>query len=408
MPIRVLAVGNLYPPHHLGGYEVVWQGLTRHLRASGHEARVLTTDYRRDDARSEADEDPDVYRRLRWYWREHDWPNLRPVQRLALERHNARAFDLQLRDLRPELITWWPLGGMSLSLIERARRAAIPALFFVHDPWPIYGPQRDLWTRMWTSRPRAAALVDRLTGIPTRLKLAGSGRWVFCSRTLERQILDAGLDVRDRTVLSPGIEHAFLEAPRERQPPPWHWRLLYIGRVVEQKGVDTAIEALALLPAQARLTVLGEGDEGYRRQLEELAHRCGVFDRVEFQPPRPRQKLFAVYEGADVIVFPVKWHEPWGLVPLEAMALGRPVVATGTGGSGEYLREGENALLFKPSDASAMAAAVARLAADATLRMHLRDGGYATAAHHGEETFNERALQEMETVLAQGRVGQAR
>ena len=63
---------------------------------------------------------------------------------------------------------------------------------------------------------------------------------------------------------------------------------------------------------------------------------------VRFLGAKPRAELRDVYAAADVVVFPVQWNEPWGLVPLEAMSVGRPVVASGTGGSAEYLRDGEN------------------------------------------------------------------
>jgi glycosyltransferase involved in cell wall biosynthesis len=62
-----------------------------------------------------------------------------------------------------------------------------------------------------------------------------------------------------------------------------------------------------------------------------------------------------VYAAHDCVLFPVRWEEPWGLVPLEAMAVGRPVVATGTGGSAEYLRDAGNCLLHPPGDAAALA-----------------------------------------------------
>jgi glycosyltransferase involved in cell wall biosynthesis len=75
-------------------------------------------------------------------------------------------------------------------------------------------------------------------------------------------------------------------------------------------------------------------------------------------------------------------------VPLEAMAVGTPVVATGTGGSAEYLQDGENCLIFERDDAAALAAAVGRLAGDGDLRERLRDGGVATAARYGEEPYN--------------------
>jgi hypothetical protein len=61
--VRVLTVGNMYPPHHLGGYELMWQSTVRRLRSTGHEVRVITTDYRLAGAGGQ--EDPDVFRDLR-------------------------------------------------------------------------------------------------------------------------------------------------------------------------------------------------------------------------------------------------------------------------------------------------------------------------------------------------------
>jgi glycosyltransferase involved in cell wall biosynthesis len=77
------------------------------------------------------------------------------------------------------------------------------------------------------------------------------------------------------------------------------------------------------------------------------------------------------------------------------MALGRPVVATGRGGSGDYLRDRVNALLFEALDAGALAAALQALAADPHLRGRIRAAGYETAVSHGEAAFNRAALQEM-------------
>jgi glycosyltransferase involved in cell wall biosynthesis len=103
-------------------------------------------------------------------------------------------------------------------------------------------------------------------------------------------------------------------------------------------------------------------------------------------------ELPAIYDECNAVLFPVRWSEPQGIVPLEAMALGRPVVATGTGGSGEYLQDAENCLISPPSDPQALAAAVGRLAADPALRARLRAGGEATAAELTEPKFNRRVL----------------
>jgi glycosyltransferase involved in cell wall biosynthesis len=152
--------------------------------------------------------------------------------------------------------------------------------------------------------------------------------------------------------------------------------------------VQTAIEALAHLPAQARLEIVGGWDAAEERRLRAEAARLGVAERVVFAGQRDRSELAATYRAADAVVFPVVWDEPWGLVPLEAMAQGRPVVATGRGGSGEYLRDGENCLLFEAGDAGALAGVLQRLADDPQLRGRLREGGLATAPRHTETVFN--------------------
>src|ERR1051325_10801161 len=96
----------------------------------------------------------------------------------------------------------------------------------------------------------------------------------------------------------------------------------------------------------------------------------GLTDRVAFDVV-DRSELASRYRDSDVFVFPTIWEEPFGLVPLEAMACGTPVIATGTGGSGEFLVEGYNCLLVPPGDAHALAAAVRRLAEDGELRARL-------------------------------------
>jgi glycosyltransferase involved in cell wall biosynthesis len=120
---------------------------------------------------------------------------------------------------------------------------------------------------------------------------------------------------------------------------------------------------------------------------------------VIFSGQRERSEIFAAYGEADVVVFPVRWEEPWGLVPLEAMARGRPVVATGRGGSAEYLRDGENCVLFDADDVEQLAEAVRRLASDEELRLRLRERGLETAAQHTESRLNKAVERELEEAL---------
>jgi len=405
-PVRILAIGNLYPPQHVGGYELAWQSAMRHAQALGHRIRVLASDYRENADREE--EDRDVHRTLRWYWdlERYEFPRLNLGERLRLERHNAAELRRQIADFRPDLVAWWPMGCMSLSLIEQVRRAGIPAIFIVHDDWLIYGWEHDQWIRTWQGRRRRrlVPIVERVCGVPADVDVNRAGPFVFNSRyTLERAREVRLLEART-SVVHPGIDERFLEPAT---PKPWRWRLVYVGRIDRQKGIDTAVAALRHLPPEATLSIWGSGDDSYIAEMKALSDRLGVGERVRFEGFASTEELRSVYAAADVVVFPVRWNEPFGLVPLEAMGVGLPVVTTARGGTAEFVRDGSNALVFPADDAAALARCVERLAWEETLRSRLREGGRQTAAQYTAARFAELTVEEILRSVPAG-IGTAR
>ena len=222
---------------------------------------------------------------------------------------------------------------------------------------------------------------------------------MFVSEATRRRALEGGWALSDTGVAHTGIDPGFID------PAPtggWAWRLLYFGRIDRRKGIDTAVDALALLPEEAVLTLIGDGDERYAAELRHRAAGRGLGARVRFEVARRRRDLPAAIRASDAVVFPVRWEEPWGLVPLEAMACGRPVIATGRGGSGEYLKDGTNCLLFAAGDAVALAESVRRLAGDESLRARLLTGGLETARRHTEPRFNAAVLAALEHAAERG------
>jgi glycogen(starch) synthase len=385
----------MYPPHHLGGYELMWRAAVDELRSDGHEVRVLTTDYRSPNPEPAIAEDPDVRRDLRWYWRDHAFPRLSPRGRLELERHNARVFGRNLNEVEPDVVSWWAMGGMSMSLIERVRRSPTPAVGFVHDDWMLYGPQVDAWQRAIARLGPAGPPVAALAGSPAARDLGSAARWAFVSETCRARAADRWA-MPDTTVAHSGVDTSLFKAAAERDQ--WAGRLLYVGRIDSRKGIEIAVRALEHLPG-ADLTVVGSGDDAYLERLRRVADEVGAGERTAFHGAS-RDELPAIYSQADAVVFPVQWEEPWGLVPLEAMAVGTPVVVTGRGGSREYLRDGDNCLVYRPAeDAAALAAAVRRLADDSALRSRLRTEGFATAARHDERAFRRAAVEQHTTAV---------
>jgi glycosyltransferase involved in cell wall biosynthesis len=373
----------MYPPHHYGGYEIVWRAAVDHLRARGHEVRVLTTDTR--TATTEADS-PDVHRELIWPLRDARFEPVSRRDKVALARRNHRTLERHLDDLRPDVVAWWSMGGLSLTLLESVRRRGLPAVAFVHDDWLDYAPRVDGWLHMFRGRrSRLAPLGERLTGVPARVDFDAAARYLFVSERTRRHAL-ARVDLGRTGVAHSGINEEFLDP---EPPAEWRWQLLYVGRLDPRKGVHTAVEALSRLPVEAELELIGGWDSREEDRLRTLAQDAGTGSRIRFSGHRGRSEIVAAYARADVVVFPVLWEEPWGLVPLEAMGKGRPVVATGRGGSAEYLRDRENCLLFEAGDPDALANAIRRLAGDPELRESLRRGGLETAPRYTEEALNE-------------------
>jgi glycosyltransferase involved in cell wall biosynthesis len=188
--------------------------------------------------------------------------------------------------------------------------------------------------------------------------------------------------------------------PRQETAPPWRWRLLYVGRIDPRKGVDTAIRVLASCPPEAVLHVVGRGDDRHLRDLGDLASELGVSDRVSFGIAE-RSELAGVYASADVLVFPSKWEEPFGLVPLEAMSCGTPVVATTVGGAAEFLAPETNCLAFASDDVEGLVVALRRLAGDPLLRQKLVNAGRVTAAELGVDRLGA-VLEEWHQAARQG------
>jgi glycosyltransferase involved in cell wall biosynthesis len=385
-PMRILSVGNLYPPHHFGGYELIWRGAVEQLREAGDDVRILVTEYRHDSPDPAVPEDADCHRELRWYWHDHEFPRRSPLERLRLERHNRAVLERHLDEWRPDLVAWWAMGGMSLSLIEVVRRRGLPSIAVVMDDWPNYGRVVDGWQAPLRRRPRLARLVERATGVPALGDLATATSWVFISHFQLEQTERALGPLSRARVTHAGIDtELFRPAPEH----PWRWRLLYCGRIDARKGIDLAVGCLPLLPADARLSVVGDGDPAHRAELAEAAAALGVADRVDFERV-PRDRLPQVFAEHDALLFPVRWQEPWGLVPIEAMGVGLNVVASGRGGSAEFLEDGANCLIADPdAGPPALAEAVLRLSADDGLREQLRAGGLETARRHPDTAFTD-------------------
>jgi glycosyltransferase involved in cell wall biosynthesis len=283
------------------------------------------------------------------------------------------------RRQRPDVVSVWNMGALSLALLAPIIESEVPVVYVVCDDWLIYGPQLDAWTRMFRERRVLGRVVASLSGVPTAVPDGSDGTFCFVSQTTSDRAREHGAwRFSDATVVYSGIDtEDFPIAPPAARP--WRGRLLCVGRIDGRKGFDTAIRAVARLEEPVSLDIVGKGDDAHLASLQELVASLGLEHRVTFSTAE-RADLADVFSSADAFVFPSTWTEPFGLVPVEAMACGTPVLATAVGGSAEFLADGFNCLRFEAEDDAGLADAVRRLAGDPELRERLGANGRATAA----------------------------
>jgi glycosyltransferase involved in cell wall biosynthesis/phosphoheptose isomerase len=187
------------------------------------------------------------------------------------------------------------------------------------------------------------------------------------------ELLRLGAPRSKLTVVPSGVDLTLFGPDGPREPRRDGMRLLLcVGRLVERKGIGNVIEALAELPDAALIVAGGPAREGLggdpeAQRLLAVAGRLGVRDRVDLRGRVERADLPALLRSADAIVC-APWYEPFGIVPLEAMACGVPVVASAVGGMIDTVVDDLTGVHVPPRDPERLAAALRDLLADADRR----------------------------------------
>jgi glycosyltransferase involved in cell wall biosynthesis len=272
-------------------------------------------------------------------------------------RHRRRGFDVV------ETHIAYPTGliGIPLAALHGA-----PSVLFAHGADVLKVPWRNAYHRAAARRVfRAADLV-----------IANSR---FLARCLEERFATK----RPAVVISPGIDRLLFEA--QAMPDGDRAGIVYVGRLIPEKGVDILLRGLALLARESHdvppLTIAGDGPE--EPALRALVTELGI-DAVFVGAVAPRGAARLMGHAA-VVVVPSNYDEPLGLVPIEAMAAGAIVVATNRGGLTESVIDGQTGILVESGSATALAAGISRatsVALDPTAAARVRAAGTEMARSH--------------------------
>ena len=410
--MNILVLSNLYPPNVIGGYERLCFDVSAALVACGHRVTVLTSgfggkvaDYPGQTVLRDLTllTGPSIYDRF---------PG-DDAARSAVNAANLVVLRRTLNQVRPDVVFAWNLFFFDASLLDASGETGARTVLMLTDNW--LAIMRDgVWVAEFFRRhifgaepfvppppPRAPGLVARLLG---RGKPHGPAA-IFGSAFVRDLYAASGLWFPRNVVIHNGVPQAGYDAPghdRATLVEPGVLRLLFAGRLVDLKGADVAVRALALLDPAALgvsrivLTLLGDTqDAAYAATLADVVAASGRAGDIVTQEPVAADALFDLFQQHDIYLFP-SLYEPFSLTLIHALACGIPTIASRTGGNVEIVTDGESGLLTGKGDAADLARGIGRLATDPALRVHVAKGGRAAAAHF---TF-ERMVGAMEQFLA--------
>jgi len=408
--MRILFLSNFYPPYEIGGEEQSCQDIVNHLKRRRHDAIVLTSTHGADNTV----EEEGVYRRLALKMELIPiWNSVRFfVGRKRRERESLTCLQQLVADFKPDVIFICGMWNLPRSLPALAEELLPKRVVYrLADYWPTLPSQHECYWRApgrrWFTRlpkwllGRLALALLALEGPQPQLKF----KHTYCISAATRdELVKAGIPVQEARIIHNGISlEEFTSRSVHNRVDHGHKgpSLLYLGRLSPEKGVDTAMQALAELAHvrgvdDVKLTLIGPGKADYEAYLRNLVTQKGVRDRVIFYGHVPREKVPGLLNQFDVLVVPSKWPEPFGRVVLEGMAAGLAVVGTAMGGMQEALVDGETGLTFAPGDAKALADRIEQLIDDPLLRRRLGEAGRRIVA---ERFTVERMVDEVEAYL---------
>jgi len=386
--MRILFLSNFFPPARPGGYTQWCHEVAERLAERGHTIGVLTSRY--ELAKAPGSEQ-NIYRLLHL---EGDLAYYQPLHFFTRwkKQHRENLFFLEqtVKKFAPDLIFVWGMWALSKALPALAEQL-LPGrvVYYLSDYWP---SALDMHTTYWQSSTRRSPMQvpKRVLGkvamsmLTEEIQPALKLEQVICVSARVRDLLvEAGLPIQHAHIIHGGTDIERFPGVRRQDDLSGNLKLLYAGQLVRHKGVHTAIEAMAKLVNersinQITLTLVGSGHPDYEAYLRDLVARGHLHDIVTFHEPVSKDKMPAILQQFDVLIFPSIYEEPLARMTQEAMASGLVVVGTTTGGTLEILRDGETGLTFAPEDADGLAKQVARLITDPDLRCRLAQAGRQT------------------------------
>ncbi len=324
--LRILILTNLYPPQAIGGYERAIADFAKLLHQRGHAVLVLTTNTENHTVDyTPTNTEPFVRRclSLGGYWSEQGAFWFPPEKAETIHLENEKNLKEELKNFQPQVCLAGNIDFLGVELLDIILAENIPTVHYVMNASPGYPPEQT---------PKSSL-----------------HKYVTCSDWLLNEIQAQGYPIENAQTIYPGA--AVEEFYQAELPPHDQLRIAYASLVMYYKGADVLVEALSLLHAAGinfTATIAGSTLEpDFVEALHQLIESEGLQEQIKLPGVLSRVELKNLYRTHNVLVFPSRFEEPFGISQIEAMAAGLTLVTSATGGAKEIVEHGQNGLIFE-------------------------------------------------------------
>jgi glycosyltransferase involved in cell wall biosynthesis len=305
------------------------------------------------------------------------WQALRTVGRMFYSLEARRKLATLITHHKPDLAHIHNIyTQISPSILDTLTDQRVPVVMTVHDH-NLISPQYNIWAQGCGEDYRNVGMIKGTLSRYHKHSMAASfiqtavykfHRWLriyeknvdifICpSQYMKRQLVAGGFPKEKIRVNHYGIDPHMVESREDHDG-----YMLFVGRLSDEKGIETIVRAAKLAPDIA-FKIVGRGPE-----MERLHRLAEGAENVEFMGFRMGEELADLYRGAMAVLLPSRVHENFPLTILEAMAAGKPVIASEVGGVPEIVEDRVNGLLVNPVDLHGWVEAIMRLAYDEDVR----------------------------------------
>lgn len=375
--MKILYLNSLYSPLIKGGAELSLQLIVEGMKSLGHEV-VVASLHPENSVKTDWVNEVKVIRvplkNSYWPYGTTQPPKLSRMAWHLSDRKNGemgKTLREILRSEQPDVVSCHNLAGWSISVWNEIHAAGIPIVQVLHDFYLLCPnsnmnkggkPCASQCLSCGLMRSNHAKASDKVTSV------VGISRSI-----LNRFITNGYFQNAEKQVIYNFRQAPEAHAPRIRKPDQ-KLTVGYLGTISKVKGVEWLITQFRKLGISASLKIAGKGEDKAVSELKTLSQNHPI-DFVGYVTPHD------FLSQIDLLVVPSLWEEPLGMVAIEALAAGVPVITSGKGGLSESVKHEQNGLICPPEDPDSLGQAIFRLYDDAALYNHLSAAAPESVSH---------------------------